>query len=46
MRWKWRKKRIRRLKRENIKTLINWRNDPEVAYWATGGDPPFLIIYF
>ena len=32
---------FRILNRENIKTLINWRNDPEVAYWATGGDPKF-----
>lgn len=20
---------------------MNWRNDPEVAYWATGGDPKY-----
>ncbi len=32
---------FRILNRENIKTLVNWRNDPEVAYWATGGDPKY-----
>ena len=32
---------FRILGRENIKMLVNWRNDPEVAYWATGGDPKY-----
>lgn len=30
---------LKPLQRGHIKQIVEWRNDPEVAYWATGSDP-------
>ncbi|MFF7751344.1 GNAT family N-acetyltransferase [Streptomyces sp. NPDC007971] len=33
--------RLRALRAEDLDAQLRWRNDPEVAYWATGGHPGF-----
>ncbi|MFI5530212.1 GNAT family N-acetyltransferase [Kitasatospora sp. NPDC051853] len=33
--------RLRALRAEDVDAHVRWRNDPEVVYWATGGDPHF-----
>lgn len=29
--------------RNVISDLVKWRNDPDVAYWATGGNPLYEL---
>ncbi|MGW6615165.1 GNAT family N-acetyltransferase [Streptomyces erythrochromogenes] len=33
--------RLRALRAQDAEHHLKWRNDPEVAHWATGGDPCF-----
>ncbi|KAB1990263.1 GNAT family N-acetyltransferase [Streptomyces triticiradicis] len=33
--------RLRAPMAEDLDSYLRWRNDPEVAHWATGGDPHF-----
>ncbi|MER5855361.1 GNAT family N-acetyltransferase [Streptomyces sp. NPDC059688] len=33
--------RLRALRAEDLDAQLRWRNDPEVAHWATGGHPGF-----
>lgn len=35
---------LKPFERHHIAKLVEWRNDPEVAYWSAGGEPEFELI--